>query len=140
MAAYNKFNDWVYELGRGTHKFQSDTLKALLTNTAPVATNAVKTDITEITAQNGYSAGGITLTPTWARTGGTAKLTIADVTLTASGGQVGPFRYVVIYNDTPTSPADPLIGWYDRGVATTLESGDQVVLDFDDANGVLTLT
>jgi hypothetical protein len=50
MATYNKFNQFVDDLAKGVHNFASHTFKVMLTNTAPVATNAVKADITEITA------------------------------------------------------------------------------------------
>ena len=63
---------------------------------------------------------------------------LTDIVLTATGA-VGPFRYVVIYNDTPTSPADPLIGWYDYGSSISLASGETFTVDFDATNGVLTL-
>jgi hypothetical protein len=68
------------------------------------------------------------------------KLTVADLVITASGGSVGPFRYVAIYDDTQTSPAKPLIGWYDRGDSITLLAGEAITLDFDQVAGLLTLT
>lgn len=58
MATFNKFNAFVQDLTRKVHNLNSDTLKILLTNVAPVATNAVKADLTEIAAGNGYTAGG----------------------------------------------------------------------------------
>lgn len=137
MAAYNKFQDYVDQLNRGVHNWASHTFKAALTNTAPVATNTVFANITEIAAGNGYSAGGMTLdTVTLTETTGTAKVTIADEVLTASGGSIGPFRYVVIYNDTPTSPADPLVAWYDYGSSITLLTSETFTLDFDATNGL----
>jgi hypothetical protein len=72
------------------------------------------------------------------QTSGTLKLILADLVLTASGA-VATFRYVVLYNDTPTSPADPLIGWYDYGSAVTLANGETFTIDFDGAGGVLTI-
>lgn len=111
-----------------------------LTNTAPVATNTVFANITEISAGNGYTAGGTAATiSSSAQSSGTYKLVLADVVFTASGGSIGPFRYVVLYNNTPTSPADPLIGWYDYGSSITLNTGETLTVDFDATNGVLTL-
>ena len=111
----------------------------MLTDTAPVATNTVKTNITEISAGNGYTAGGATITTSSsAQTSGTYRLICADVVFTATGA-VGPFRYAVLYNDTPTSPADPLIGWWDYGSALTLQNGETFTVDFDAVNGVVAL-
>jgi hypothetical protein len=97
--------------------------------------------LNEITAANGYSAGGNTASVTsWAQSSGTAKLVLADpATWTASGGSIGPFRYAVLYNDTPTSPADPLIAFWDYGSAVTLSTGETFTVDFDPTNGVLTI-
>lgn len=140
MAAFNKFNQFVEDLAKKVHNLNSDTLKVMLSNVAPVATNAIKTDITEIAAGNGYSAGGATATfVSGAQSSGTYKLVLADTTFTASGGSIATFRYVVLYNDTPTSPADPLIGWYDYGTTLTITSGNSFTVDFDGTNGVLTL-
>ena len=140
MATFNKFNSFVEHLAEGVHNLGADTLKVLLTNTAPVAANSVKADLTEITAGNGYTAGGATASITSsAQTSGTYKLVLGDVVITASGGSIGPFRYAVLYNDTPTSPADPLIGWWDYGSALTLANGESITWDADPTNGVLTL-
>jgi hypothetical protein len=137
MAAYNKFNDYVDQLNRGVHNWAAHTFKAALSNTAPSASNTVFANITEIDAGNGYSAGGMALdTVTLSEASGTAKVTIADEVLTASGGSIGPFRYVVIYNDTPTSPADPLVAWYDYGSSITLADTETFTIDFDATNGL----
>jgi hypothetical protein len=53
-----------------------------------------------------------------------------DIVITATGGSVGPFRYVVLYNDTQTSPVDPLMGNWDYGSALTLASGESFTIDF----------
>lgn len=141
MAAFNKFNQFVQDVAHKVHNLGSDTLKVLLTNTAPSATNAVKADLTEISAGNGYTAGGTTGTiSSSGQVSGTYTLKVADVVFTASGGTIGPFRYAVLYNDTPTSPADPLIGWWDYGSSITLQAGETFTVDFDATNGVLQLT
>lgn len=125
-------------LAEKTHNLGSDTLKIMLTNTAPSASNTVKANISEISAGNGYSAGGAAATiSSSSQTSGTYKLVLADVTFTASGGSVGPFRYVVLYNDTAAN--DELIGWWDYGSSITLADTETFTTDFDSTSGVLTL-
>lgn len=139
MAAGNKFNCFVEDLAEKVHNLGSDTLKFMLTNSAPAATNTIKANLSEISAGNGYSAGGPTATvSSSSQTSGTYKLVIADTTITASGGSIGPFRYVVLYNDTPTSPADPLIAWWDYGSSITLADTESLTIDADATSGVLT--
>ena len=138
MASFNKFRAFVENVAEGVHNLGSDTLKILLTNTAPVNTNSVKADLTEISAGNGYTAGGTAVTITSsAQSAGTYKLVGNDVVFTASGGTIGPFRYAVLYNDTPTSPADPLIGWWDYGSSITLAAAETFTVDLDASNGIL---
>lgn len=139
-STYNKFNVTVENLAEKVHNLGADTLRLLLTNSAPIAANAVKADLTEITAGNGYSAGGPAPSiSSSAQSSGLYKLVLGDVTILASGGSIGPFRYVTLYNDTPTSPADPLIGFWDYGSSVTLADGESFVVDFDGTNGVLSL-
>jgi hypothetical protein len=136
MASFNKFNSFVEAEAEKVHNLGADTLKILLTNTAPVAGNTVKTDLTEIGAGNGYTAGGTQATiSSSSQTGGTYKLVLADVVFTASGGSIGPFRYAVLYNDTATN--DELIGWWDYGSSITLLTGETFTVDFDATTGVL---
>jgi hypothetical protein len=138
MASFNKFQSFVEAAAEKVHNLGSDTLKVMLSNTAPVATNTVKANITEISAGNGYTAGGTQATiSSSAQTSGTYKLVLNDVVFTASGGSIGPFRYVVLYNDTATN--DELIGWWDYGSSITLLSGETFTVDFDATNGVLTI-
>ena len=112
----------------------------MLTNTAPVATNAVKTDIIDITAGNGYTAGGTAATITSAtQTSGTFKWVLGSVVFTCSAATIGPFRYVALYNSTQTTPVAPLIGWLDYGAAVTLNPTETFTVSFDATNGVLTL-
>jgi hypothetical protein len=131
MATFNKFNQFAEDLGSGVHNFLAagHTLKVYLSNATPSASgDAVKADLAEITNQNGYTA-PVDIQNDMTETGGTATVTAVDVVITASGA-VGPFQYAVIYNDTPTSPADPLIGWYDYGSAVTLANGETFTVNF----------
>ena len=139
MPTFVLFHEAGKYEGDGTFDYDSHTWKCMLTNTAPVqATGTVKADITEIGAGNGYTAGGVTVTLTWAETGagtGIWQLSCADFTWTASGGSLGPFRYLVFYDDTPTSPADPLLGYVDWGSAITVPDGGQFTFN-DGASGL----
>lgn len=134
MATFNKFNPFVEVLAEKVHDLGADQLVVALTNTAPAATNGVLTDITEISYTN-LSSRNVT-TSSSSQTSGTYKLVCADLVLTASGS-VGPFRYVVLYNDTPVN--NNLIAWYDYGSSITLQNTETFTIDFDGTNGVLTL-
>lgn len=136
-ATLNKVNTFTLDLGSEVHNFTSDTLKIALTNTAPSVTNTQFSNITEISAGNGYTAGGGTLTSvTWTQTSGTATLDAATFTWTASGGSIGPFRYVVLYNDDAAN--DELIGWYDYGSSITLSDTEE--FDFTVSSELLDIT
>lgn len=136
MATYNKFQDYAEQVNKAVHNWSTHTFKVALTNSAPSATNTILSDITQISGTAGYTTGGGTLaTITLVETSGTAKLTIADFVFTSTG-TMGPFRYVVIYNDTATSPADALVCWYDYGSAVTLNNTETFTIDFDATNGL----
>jgi len=136
MATFNKFNAFVEALAEKVHNLGSDQLVVALTNSAPSAANTVLADITEISYTN-LSTRNIT-TSTSSQSSGLYKLVLTDSVLTSSGGSTGPFRYVVIYNDTAAS--NELIGWYDYGSSITLASGETLTIDFDASNGLLNLT
>lgn len=137
MASFNKFNSFVEAVAEKVHNLGADQLVVALcaAANAPVATNTVLANLTQASYTN-CSSRNVT-TSSSAQTSGTYKLTCADLTLTASGGTVGPFRYVVLYNDTATN--DELIGWWDYGSDLTLASGETLLIDFDGTNGVLQL-
>lgn len=138
MASFNKFNSFVEHLAEGVFDLEGDTLKIVLTNSAPDAADAVLADLAEISGGNGYTAGGVAATvASSGQSGGTYKLVLDDVTIAAAGGSIGPFRYFVLVDDTPSSPADPLIGWWDYGSSITLADGEDVTVDFSAASGVL---
>jgi len=140
MATYNKFEQFVEDLASGVHQLHAagHTLKVYLSNAAPsTSADAVKADLAEITNQNGYTA-PVDIQQDATQTSGTLTVTAVDVVVTASGGTVGPFQYAVIYNDNPTSPADPLISWWDYGSAITLQAGETFTIDFG-SNTLFTL-
>lgn len=132
MAAYNKFNSFVENMPEKVYNLGSDALKVALTNSAPIAANTVLTDITEISYAS-CSTRALTISSS-AQSSGTYKLVIADLTLTSSG-TVGPFRYVVIYDDTATNKE--LICWFDYGSSITLNNTETLLLDFDAGTGLL---
>jgi hypothetical protein len=130
-ATYNKFQDFVEQLGKGVHQLHAagHTLMLYLTNNLPDANlDAVKADLAGITEQNGYAPADAQNDYTEAA--GTGTLTCIDKIWTALTGGFGPFRYVVLYNDTPTSPADPLIAWWDYGSSITVLAGETFTVDF----------
>lgn len=147
MAAYNKFDIVVANLtDKVMDLFGSpigDTLKVMLSNVAPVATNQVRTDITEIAAGFGYAAGGTAITTVnGTRVTGTMTLAGSMVVFTAAGGSIGPLRYVVLYDDTPAAPLRPLIAWWDYGSSITLLDGETLTVKFNstDPGTIFTLT
>ena len=143
MASFNKINDFVKNAVENMD-LASDTLKVALSNTAPGSetsnptadTNGILGNVTEISYSNLSSRTLANVTST--QTSGTYKLSADDLTLTASG-TVPAFRYIYIYDDTVSSPADPLIGYYDYGSSLVLNNGDTFTIDIG-ANGILTLT
>ena len=130
MATYNKFNQFVEDLAHKVHDMSSDAFTVALTTAAnaPVATNTVLANLTQVAYTN-LSSRVLATPSTSGQTSGTFTQLWPDLVLTASGA-VATFRYVVIYNDTPTSPADPLICWYDYGSDLTLASGETLTIDF----------
>lgn len=133
MATYVKYQNFVEDLGKGVHQLHAagHTFKVMLSNSAPnVATHTVRTDSTEISGGNGYTSGGTDIQNDYTESGGTGTMTAVDVVFTASGGTIGPFRYAIIYNDTPTSPADPLMAYYDYGSSITLADTETFTVNF----------
>lgn len=139
MAAFTKFQDFVEQFAEGVHDLDTHTLKIMLVNSpAPVNTNTVKADLTEISAGNGYAAGGTALSGVSStESAGVYTLDATDLVFTASGGAIGPFRYAVLYNDTAASKN--LIGFWDYGASTSLNDTEALTVVFG-ASGILTLT
>lgn len=136
MVAYTKLNGFVEHLAEKVHNLGSDSLIIAITNTAPGSegtppTGATGTNIlanlTQITYTN-ISSRSLTVTGS-SQSAGTYSLVVSDLVLTATGA-VGPMRYFYVCNDTPTSPADPLIAYYDYGSSISLANGETFTLDF----------
>jgi len=127
MATYNKFNAWAETMVEGAN-LGSDQFVIALTDSAPSATNSVLADITQISYTN-LSSRNVSTTSA-SQTGGTFTLVLADLVMTASGS-VGPFRYVVLYDDTVAG--DPLVGWWDYGSSITMANAETFTVDFTGA-------
>ena len=134
MASFAKINSFVENIAEKKIDLSGAALTIALTNTAHTSTWDELADLTEIAYTN-CSSRVITVS-TSSQTAGTYKLVCADLTLTASG-EVGPFRYIYLYDDDSTG--DKLIGYYDYSSSITLQNGDTFKLDFDGSDGVLTL-
>ncbi len=140
MASFTKVNDFVKNMANAMD-LDSDTLSVALSNTNPTSGTDVTADgngnlsnISQISYTNLSSRTLSNVTST--QSSGTYKLSADDLTLTASGGSVAAFRYVVIYNETAAS--DPVIGYYDYGTSLTLNDGDTFTIDIG-SNGILTM-
>lgn len=132
MATFVKFEAFSEALAEGVHQLHAagHTLKVYLTDNAPsAAADAVKADLVEsVAGGNGYTAGGHDAQNDTSRSGGTTSVVGTDITITATGGSIGPFRYAVLYNDTAAN--DELIGYWDYGGSITLLDGQPLLIDF----------
>jgi hypothetical protein len=141
MAAFVKYNTFIDEISKAGHNLQTCVYKCALTNTAPTAATDTVWNTTVApapAAANGYTSGGNTLTTSSASTTtGVFKLVLADTVFTATAGGIGPFRYAILYNSSATNKS---VGYYDYGSSITLNDTETFTVDFDAANGVLTLT
>lgn len=136
MATPTFFNSFKEALSEKVHNLGSDQLRIALTNSAPLTSNTVLANITEITYTN-LSTRNVT-TISSSQTSGTYKLDLTDLVLTSTGGSTGPFRYIVLYNDTAAS--DELIYFLDYGSSITLAAGESLTINFDNSTGAITLT
>lgn len=137
MAAFTKYNAFIDETAKASHDLYNDVLKCALTNTAPSATTDTTFTAPPPAAVNGYPSGGNTLSRTSASTlAGVFRLIVADTVFVATAGGIGPFRYIILYN---SSKSNKLVGYYDYSSNITLNATDTFTVDFDNANGVLTI-
>ena len=134
MAAANKFNQFVQDLAEKVHNLSSDQCEVYFSDATPSASaDLVKADLAEISTGNGYTGPQDTQN-TGAEASGTYTLTGTKVVVTASGGAIAQFRYVVLFNTTPTSPADPLILWSDYGSELNLAVGESLSVKFNNSD------
>ncbi len=151
MATFTKINDWLENKANGTVDMNADTFMIALSNTAPASetsdptadNNGVLANVTQIAYTNytdnltvDRTLEGITS----AQAAGTYTLdSTVNITVTASGGAIAGFRYIYLYDDTSTSPADPLVCVWDHGSTINLADGDSANLTFN-ASGIYTQT
>lgn len=136
MATFTKFQPFIEDVFEGVHNFGSNQMVAFMTTNANAPTNTMRTlsEVTQISYTN-YSSRNITTTSS-SQSSGTYKYIAQDLVLTLSGGAGATFRRYGVYNDTPTSPADPLVCVYDHGSDITPANGETVTFDFDGTNGL----
>ena len=137
MASFNKYQKGVEALVEGINAGSNVWMVALSNRTPVVASDATLADAVEISAVNGYTAGGNTAsTVSSSQTGGTYKLVLSSpATWTASGGSIGPFEYAILYDST----TDNLIGYWDYGSSVTLSVGESFSVVLDGTSGVFTV-
>lgn len=137
-TAFSKNHQFVEDKNHGVHKLNADQLSVvfLAAANAPGAANSVLADVTPIDLSNCSSLDLVVSES--GQTGGDYKLVIDDLEIFAAGGNVGPFRYVQVYNNTPAAPADPLIGWLTYPEDVTINDGESIILDFNQVAGAIT--
>ena len=144
MATFTLFDDFREQLAKGIHQVGTHVFKWVLTNAAPVAaTGTLLADITQISNGGGYTggAGGGYVADSVAATqsGATVTVTCTDEVITATGAAIGTFQYIVLYNDTATSPADALVGFLNYGSAVNLADTETLTIDVG-ASGLFQIT
>lgn len=113
--------------GTGAINFSSDTFKwALFTSSATVSPDvAGLSDLgaNQVANGNGYTTGGVPVAVTNTSDDANNRTVIdsANPSWTASGGNIGPFRYAVLYDDTHAS--DQIAYILDLGADVTIVNG-----------------
>ena len=144
MATFTLFDDFREQLAKGVHQVGTHVFKWALTNAAPVAaTGTVLADITQISNGGGYTGGAgggyVADSVAASQSGATVTVTCTDEVITATGGAIGTFQYIVLYNDTATSPADALVGFLNYGSAVNLADTETLTIDVG-ASGLFQIT
>lgn len=143
--AWKKYESFPEYMGDNSIDMDGDTFKMALflsTSNAATASNSLYGDLTnEHANNNGYTTGGTTVAATWTHSGGTTTFDVADGSWTASGGSIVA-RFAVIYDDTPVSPAKPLVCWslLDNTPANVTATDGNILTVQINASGVFTVT
>jgi len=127
-------NHYKYQLADKQIDLSADTIKVCLMSTSfafDADAHATYADVSasEISAGNGYSTGGETLTTLSLSeddTNDRAEMTCDDVQWDASGGSIGAFGAAVFYDDTTAD--DTVIMCTDFGVDYTIPDGSSFQL------------
>lgn len=127
MAAFIPFNGFLAAVASGNMDFGNDQLAMTMCAeaNAPTASDSIIGDLTPISFAN--LDGDLLLTTSSAGTVDTDgyRVVVADKQLLASGGDIGPFRYVVVYDQT----THDLICYYD--LADNITIPDTTAMNFD---------
>jgi len=136
MANFQFFDAFAGNLGAGNINLDTDNFAAVLSNTAFNPSSAEEIgDITQISAGNGYTTGGVPLTGvSWGQAApGIWQWDANDFGWTATGGSL-TFRYIVVYD----ADTDKLVGYWDAGTQVTIVNGFQFTVEVG-ANGIFRL-
>lgn len=139
MAAFNKIQDFVEQLGLARHNLNTNTLRVALNRSdaaagAGSAVQATDTVLADIVQPTGTGTSPIDTQNTWAESGGTGTLTGTKCVFTAGAADWQTFRYVVLYNDDTTTPTDQLIGFWDYGSDLQLNNGETFSVKFNNSD------
>jgi hypothetical protein len=130
------------DIANKIHDFNSDTFRWVLSNTAPVlGSTFLLSNVTQISSGNGYTqmtdgANGITATVGFSRSGQTTTVATSNAPVVTATGVIGPFQYLILINDTPTSPLNPVVGWVTLTSAITMANTDTFTIP---ASNILTI-
>ena len=143
MAATGKLFGLAFKsMVNGEINWSSHTIKAMLCTSAYTPnqdTHQYKSSVTNESAGTGYTAGGVALAgKTVNYTAGTNTL-VLDASDTQWPDSTVTGRYLVLYDDTPSTDATkPLIGYIDFGADVSTTAG--VFTSVWDAAGIIGFT
>lgn len=125
MLSIIPFDAFSESVLSGTQAIGTDAYKYALLADAPSAeSDEVYADLSgEISYANLTGSQSVSLS--LSRTGAETSIDIAEVSDSATG-DVGPFRYVVIYNDEGSKP---LVGYFDLGGMKLMGSGNTFAIE-----------